>query len=912
MSELAFCIDKPLSLSEGMLVISINEAEREGYFLKFGLKNPPLTIERVKKLISGEKEKEAIDFLLNEEMKFQKNKHGRAPHQINPSILHIPYAQSIQALKLISVTGKLCFNGKQLACDLYSAHPFFFKVETIENKKAQVRGIIKMKDQELDIRDCDFICGGFPNPWFIKGILLKMVSSEVDFKDLQLLYTGNALFSFDKISQLAKEAGQNPLSPQVIYAEDTKEKIEQLREPLPVLILKDKTGAFANLWMDYGSEERILYQERTIKTAFQRHLKAEENWEKDLLETDFIKKDMGNSHYYCPLDKVANSLGFLLELGWTIIDWRGSRVVHHGEVKVDLEKGVQEIKAKGKIKYEEFEVDLTQVAGVFNRREKFLEIAPGIVGLLPKTWENKGLDSLFDECEIVGNELRVAKTNLSTLSELFHSDLNLSLDDSLKTLKESLDSFQGIRQALPSKDFQGTLRPYQQEGVNWLNFLYEWNFNGILADDMGLGKTVQVLAFLSQILIEKPVLIVVPTSLIFNWRAEIEHFLPKMKFYIHHGSKRAKSAEFLQSQNFIITSYTTLRLDFSFFSAIDFQSVILDEAQNIKNAHTHTAQAIFKLNAKHRLSITGTPIENHPKELWSHFHFLMPELLGKESDFLDNIQAGVSDPRFFSKLKKKVRPFILRRKKEEVAKDLPERIDQIVWVEMEPAQRQLYESFLGSVKQNLVQKVKAEGISKYRVEIFETLLRLRQICCHPLLVSSLNEQVIDDSGKTEALLEDLETIIEEGRKGLVYSQFTSMLALLTKKAKEKGWNYVYLDGSTTDREKVVNQFQNDSSVSLFFISLKAGGIGLNLTAADYVFLYDPWWNDAIENQAINRAHRIGRKETVFAKRYIVIESIEEKILKLKNNKKDLIKDILDEEITHMQFNEEDFYFLLES
>jgi SNF2 family DNA or RNA helicase len=320
---------------------------------------------------------------------------------------------------------------------------------------------------------------------------------------------------------------------------------------------------------------------------------------------------------------------------------------------------------------------------------------------------------------------------------------------------------------------------------------------------------------------------------------------------------------------------------------------------------------VIQLHAQFRLAITGTPIENHIMELWSHFRFLMPDLLGEEASFASEVQAGGSDPRFFQRIKRKIHPFLLRRKKEEVAKDLPDKVEQVVWIEMESQQRRIYEDFLAGVRGNLIKKVESDGISKHRMEILEAILRLRQICCHPLLVSNPFDEECQESAKMTALLQDVETVVGEGKKLLIYSQFTSMLGLIAKQLRDNGWRYVYMDGTTIDREKVVLEFQENSAIPIFLMSLKAGGIGLNLTAADYVFLYDPWWNVAVENQAIDRAHRIGRKDTVVAKRYVIVESIEEKMMKLKVEKDSLAANLLDEQGGGLTLSAEDLLFLLE-
>jgi SNF2 family DNA or RNA helicase len=377
--------------------------------------------------------------------------------------------------------------------------------------------------------------------------------------------------------------------------------------------------------------------------------------------------------------------------------------------------------------------------------------------------------------------------------------------------------------------------------------------------------------------------------LIFNWKREIEKFLPSAQLVIYHGGDREKHRKLLSEAQIILTSYTTARLDMPFLAGIEYECLILDEAQAIKNAKTQTASTVKQFKSRFRLSITGTPIENHLMELWSHFYFLQPDLFSEEAAFQKEMEAGFSDPRYLRRIKRQIRPFLLRRQKAEVAKDLPEKIEQIVWIEMEASQQEAYDKFLGGIKSNLIKKVNLEGVAAHRMEIFEAIMRLRQICCHPLLC--LEEPL--ESAKLQALLNDLETAKEEGRKVLIYSQFTSMLKLIGKELKERGYTYLYLDGSTKNREEIVTAFQEDKQVPFFLISLKAGGVGLNLTSADYVFLYDPWWNAAAENQAIDRAHRIGRNETVIAKRYVTLGTIEEKMMELKEAKSQLAAHLID-------------------
>lgn len=892
MPEIAFCIDKNLSESAGALLLKLEFVEKENFSFRFIPTPPSLTATQLLK-IATEKDLPALKWLIQE----QKNNQSL-------NTIQVPYAKSNQALKLLIPTGKIYLHNKQVIPNLFSKREFYYLVETSSEGKTSISGRIKDDSQDFDIRDCDMICGGPPH-WYIKGINLYTIHTEISWKALKQAYTLPDSISVNDINE---EAEEDPDAPRVIFKGNSKAIVETLLEPTPVLILKDRTGAFAELWMDYKSGKPINFQDANTS---KRNLKAESLWEKDLLETDFIRKTVGTSHYYCPMDKVSKSLTFLLEMGWIITDWKGNKVVRQGSIHLDIQDNQQSILIKGKIHYDTHETELSHVLGAFNRNERFVQLGSGIVGLLPDTWKNSEIGSFNDEGEIVGNGVKIARNKFGSLSELFNSKDSITLDSSLNNLKERLESFQSIAYAKPGINFSGELRPYQQEGLNWLNFLHDFGFHGMLADDMGLGKTVQVLAFLSQLTQDSLTLIVMPTSLLFNWKKEIERFLPQQATYLHHGPNRFTKSQDLPKQGIILTSYTTMRLDLALLSAIPFHCLILDEAQAIKNFHTLTSQAARSLKGHFRLLITGTPIENHLKELWSHFQFLMPDLLGDETEFTANIEAIESDSRYLQRIKRKIRPFIMRRKKEEVAKDLPERIEQVVWIEMPPSQRQVYDDFLSGIRGNLFKKIDSDGISKHRLEVLESILRLRQICCHPLLISGqLDESQLYQSGKLDALIQDIETAIDEGRKILVYSQFTSMLSIISKALKEKMFPYVYLDGSTIDREKVVNQFQNDPSIPIFLISLKAGGIGLNLTAADYVFLYDPWWNVAVENQAIDRAHRIGRLNTVIAKRYITIESIEEKIMKLKAAKSSLSDDLLDENLSQTNLTADDLRFLL--
>jgi len=880
-----FILDKGLS-TEG------------GFFLKIS-RNHETLIAKNETLASLQKESENVD---SEVLAFIKN--DSIIHENGSLIVKITGLASFKLLKLLAATGRLFFKGTPLIPDFFTPVEFFYEVKGKETQ--QVHGKLRLREEIIDVCDCNFIAGGPPH-WFIKSPFLRMIATDVSWKVLQKTLSEQ---SPDWVKRFLREhAEDNEESPRIIFEHQSpSEKADS--SPIPCLVLKDRLGSFADLWMIYEGVRVPYFKSGHLEIGkVHRDKSTEKLWEDDLVETGFQIKTVGTSHYYCPLDQVPKSLSFLLELGWTVLDCQGNRVIGHSDVSLQLQAGQTEILIRGKVRFEAHEANLADVVGAFNRRDRFVSIGAGVVGLLPQTLEKGSFAQLAEEGEIVSGGLRVKKNHFGALAELFESPYQISTDRSFDQLRESLTAWNDETIFPSSPNFLGELRPYQAQGVKWLKFLYDHHFNGILADDMGLGKTVQVLAFLALLDPNLPILIVVPTSLIFNWRKEIERFLKDWSLTIHHGASRKQFDQWNQ-KGILLTSYTTLRIDLALFKQIEFQGIFLDEAQAIKNAHTQTAQSLKQLKGAFKLSITGTPVENHLGELWSHFYFLMPDLLGDEKTFEGDLQASEGDVRYLQKIKRKIKPFVLRRKKEEVAKDLPEKIEQIVWIEMASEQRQVYEDYLSGVRGNLFKKVELDGMSKHRMEVLEAILRLRQICCHPLLVTAQQEAAPAPSAKLEALLQDLELILEENKKVLVYSQFTSMLKLIAQKFTERNWKFVYLDGGTVNREQVVTQFQEDAAVPLFLISLKAGGIGLNLTSADYVYLFDPWWNEAIENQAIDRAHRIGRKETVIAKRFITVQSIEEKIQKLKEHKRNLIESLFDDSYTQSQLSEEDFRFLL--
>ena len=489
--------------------------------------------------------------------------------------------------------------------------------------------------------------------------------------------------------------------------------------------------------------------------------------------------------------------------------------------------------------------------------------------------------------------------------------------DAVSQMAKDLQHSDGIHPAEPPAGLALTLRPYQLEGLAWLQYLREHNLAGILADDMGLGKTAQTLAHL---LLEKeagrldrPCLVILPTSLIFNWKREAERFAPSLRVLSLHGKERAERFDQIAEHDIVLTTYPLLWRDEEVLAAQEYHLLILDEAQTVKNAASHAAQVVRKLHTRHRLCLTGTPLENHLGELWAQFDFLLPGFLADQKSFTKTWRSPIEkhgDSGRRDLLAARVRPFILRRRKEDVAKELPAKTIIVRTVELEGSQRDLYETVRSAMDAKVREAIADKGFARSHIVILDALLKLRQVCCDPRLVKLESAKKVWERAKLDQLMDMLPELVSEGRRVLVFSQFTSMLALIEQELVKAELGYVMLTGDTQDREGVIGRFQ-DEGVPIFLISLKAGGVGLNLTAADTVIHYDPWWNPAVENQATDRAHRIGQKNKVFVYKLVVAGSIEEKILALQEKKAELAAGVLSEDAAALsKFGENDLRALL--
>ncbi|MFH1436233.1 MAG: DEAD/DEAH box helicase, partial [Pseudomonadota bacterium] len=574
---------------------------------------------------------------------------------------------------------------------------------------------------------------------------------------------------------------------------------------------------------------------------------------------------------------------------------------------------------KGEARFGNEKITLERVARALDERERFIRLSDGSLGVIPREWISKlaGVLGLLRREREEGGEdgeppgLRASLAQLAIVESLLAVADRSTLDARFKRARKKLESFRGIQNVpLPGR-LQGELRDYQKAGYDWLHFLREFSFGGCLADEMGLGKTVQVLSLL---LAEKerrereekrgenregpaaPSLVVVPTTLVFNWLAEVEKFAPDLGVYTHHGPGRERDAAAIlgKGSDIVITTYGTLRADSDVFGGIDFNYVVLDESQQIKNPLSQVAACARGLKARHRLALTGTPVENNTLDLWSQFAFLNPGLLGGLDYFKRAFAAGIDrdgDADRAAALKNMIKPFILLRRKETVARELPDKQVTTLYCEMSSDQRKVYEGLKEAFRQEIAACIEAKGYGRARMKVLEGLTRLRQVCDHPVLVDGTYE---GGSGKLDVLAGRIEEAVGTGHKVLVFSAFVKMLGVLGELFNERGIAHVRLDGSTPAgrRKEVVEAFQRDASVRAFLLSLKAGGFGLNLTAADYVFVVDPWWNPAAEAQAMDRAHRIGQVRSVFVYKAIARDSIEEKVLQLQREKADLFSSII--------------------
>ena len=586
-----------------------------------------------------------------------------------------------------------------------------------------------------------------------------------------------------------------------------------------------------------------------------------------------------------------------------------------GESQIDIEvrESIDWFDIHAMIKFGDYEIPFDELRQLMSGNQREITLPNGEIAVIPDAWfvNYSELFAFMENGEVTGDSMRLKKHHLALIQDLENGNLaQVSMDRKLQELK----NFESIEDYPISKNFKGKLRPYQQAGYNWMQFLSSYKFGGCLADDMGLGKTVQALAMLQAEKdkgVSNATLLIMPTSLVYNWEIEAKKFTPKLKALVYTGTDRNKNIESFQGYDLVITSYGIARLDIEILKEYYFHYVILDESQSIKNPSSNIAKAVRKLKSRFRLILSGTPLENSTLDLWSQMSFVNPGLLGTESFFKKEFQLPIEKKQDIGKTKRLhtiIKPFILRRKKSQVAKDLPEKVENITYCSMSPEQEEKYEEVKSHFRNQILENIEKKGRNKSQFLLLQGLTQLRQIANHPKMIDKEYEH---DSGKLADIRHMIESALTEKHKILIFSQFVKHLDIVREYVDEQGLQYSYLDGSTKDRQNQVDRFQNDDGIRLFLISLKAGGLGLNLTKADYVFLLDPWWNPAIEAQAVDRAHRIGQKKTVFTYKFITKNTVEEKILALQKNKMKLASDLITTEESFIKkLSTDDIYDLL--
>ena len=536
-------------------------------------------------------------------------------------------------------------------------------------------------------------------------------------------------------------------------------------------------------------------------------------------------------------------------------------------------------------------LEASALLSALGRGERFVRLGDGSVGILPEEWLGRwGVLAAAGRAE--GDGIRFARAQGALLDAML-ADEKVELDAGFRRFRTELRGFAGVKPEEPPGAFEGVLRPYQKEGLGWLRFLDRFGFGGCLADDMGLGKTIQVLALFAgrdEQRKGRPSIIVAPKSLVANWVSEAARFAPKLRVVAHHGKGRSSVA--LGRADVVVTTYGTLVRDIESLAKLPFDYAVLDEAQAVKNERSHSARACRLLTAEHRLALTGTPVENSLADLASIFEFVNPGMIGGVGALQALGRARVPGSEDMTLLRRGLRPFLLRRTKEQVLADLPPKTEQTLRCPLSGPQRRLYQELRDHYRASLGRRVASDGIERSKIHVLEALLRLRQVACHAGLVDP--KRVHEPSAKLDALLEQLTEVVAAGHKAIVFSQFTSFLAIVRARLDALGVTYAYLDGqlAARARSEAVSRFQNEPSCSAFLVSLKAGGLGLNLTAADYVFLLDPWWNPAVEAQAVDRSHRIGQKRPVFAYRLVAAGTVEEKVVELQRGKRALYDGVM--------------------
>ena len=764
--------------------------------------------------------------------------------------------------------------------------------------------LIREDHRMLFVSDVD---GSKLKPFLLKENILIPKKSEIKYFSSFVL---NAINNF-KVEGLGFE---------IIEITPEKEAVLELETGLkgtPVLILKYNYQG-NKIYSNEPSISFTSFEKEGDKFIYKKYHR-DFDWEKQCRETlgelGFFSDDeisfspvsadnMHKNDLYSVIETVNNYYSEIKNSGFVLVS-RLDLKYNLGPVSLEMSSQIINdwFDLRATVKIGEWEIPFSRFRKNILDGIREYKLPDDSIAILPETWFAK-YKNIFEFGKSTEDSLRIHKQHFSLLSDTFNAEGRKGLE----RLEQLLVPDQ-IPVIQPPVRLNCIMRQYQADGLNWLCFLQTSGLGGCLADDMGLGKTIQTIALLQHnkenvkqnelpgsitelSLFNDPVsfltsLIIVPASLIYNWENEIRRFVPDMKVCSYKGNQRKKSTSYFQNFDIILSSYHTIRQDIELISSFSFHYIILDESQVIKNPASMLYRTVTRLKSEFKLVLTGTPVENSLTDLWTQLNFVNPGLLGDLTFFRREFAKPIEklgDDEKEVKLRKIIQPFILRRTKEMVALDLPPVTDQTVFCDMTDEQFKVYDEEKSSVRNSILKSIASTGLEKSSIVVLQGLMKLRQLSNHPVMA---NEDYMFGSGKFETVLQDMESVIAEGHKILVFSSFVRHLDLYAEELRKKRIPFAMLTGASTKREKIVNSFQNDPSNKIFLISLKAGGVGLNLTAADYVFILDPWWNPASEMQALNRAHRIGQHKSVFVYRYITSNSIEEKIVRLQQKKSKL-------------------------
>jgi SNF2 family DNA or RNA helicase len=812
---------------------------------------------------------------------------------------------------------------------LHAIEPVITFKLSIEKKFILLQGFITLANQQkIPIYETQY------SPWFLLLHHTDVYLVDDNMVEVLTLFTKSDLYiPLIEFNKLHNEV-ITPLSKRYEIIYDESFVIEETsEEEIPTMQIKlSELGndylILSPCWK-YGDIRIDIFQGKVLQQQ-ERFLTIRRN---EAVESEYIQW-LKNQHpsfinhhqayFYLPIKDAFKDqwyFNFLANAREKEVELVGTEKLKHFNyntstptLTIKAGKGIDWFDVEIEVDYGGLIVPLSELKKAILAQQPFIKLSDGSLGVIPHEWNDK-YGYLLKSAKLKDNTLQVSKFHWTLVDALYDQRSEDDLAQELKRKKELLSNLDTKNIYTIPKKIKATLRDYQKAGFQWLCTLDSLEWGGCLADDMGLGKTLQTLTFLTHVNTSKKHthLIVCPTSLIYNWESEILKFCKHLKYHIHYGSERADSSTHFADFDIVITSYGILRSDIKKMIQFSFHYIILDESHAIKNPVSQVAKAVSVLQCKNRIALSGTPLQNNTMDIYAQMNFLNPGMLGSVESFKAEFATPIdkhNDKGKIEMLRTLLYPFMLRRTKEQVAKDLPDKTESILWCEMEAEQGKIYNSFKEYYRKLILNKIDEEGMNKSSFFILEGLLKLRQICDSPAILNEA-EKYPNVSIKIAELVREL-TENNSTHKALVFSQFVTMLKLIENELIKNEIEYIYLDGQTkaADRKKIVETFQTDVDKKVMLISLKAGGVGLNLTAADYVYLIDPWWNPAIEQQAIDRTHRIGQTQKVFAYKMICKDSIEEKILMLQDKKKSLSADIISGETSFVKkLTRDDIQFL---